>query len=98
MIENKPKWGGGVYTFPIKYGLIINKICKYFGVGSQNFPLKNFSYEFDFGGVRIESRNFRGSTDWFGRNGGGATSGTLLVPISYTPLWVFVTTSLIQIT
>ena len=63
--------GGGVYTFSLKYGLIINKICKYFGVGSQNFPLKNFSYEFDFGGVRIKSRNFRGSTDWFGRNRGG---------------------------
>ena len=66
--------GGGVYTFSLKYGLIINKICKYFGVGSQNFPLKNFSHEFDLGGgcgVRIESRNFRGSTDWIGRNWGG---------------------------
>ena len=60
---------------------------KYFGVGSKNFPLKNFSHEFNLGGgrVRIESRNFRGITDWIGQKWGEATSGALRAPISYTP-------------
>ena len=67
-----------------------------FGVGSQNFPLKNFSHEVDLGGVRTESLNFGGSTDGIGRKWGGPASGARRAPISYTPpLWVFMTPSLI---
>ena len=66
-----------------------------FGVGSQNFPLKNFSHEVDLGGVRTESLNFGGSTDGIGRKWGGPASGARRAPISYTPpLWVFMTPSL----
>ena len=39
LIEENVKMG--VSIFFIEYGLMIEKIC-FFGVGSQNFPFKNF--------------------------------------------------------
>ena len=51
LIEEKVKMG--VSIFFIEYGLMIEKIC-FFGVGSQNFPLKNSPFIFFFwGGVQI---------------------------------------------
>ena len=44
---------GGVSTYFIKYGLIIEYFCNYllfWGVGSQNFTLRHFSREVDLEG------------------------------------------------
>ena len=44
---------GGVSTYLIKYGLIIEYFCNYllfWGVGSQTFTLRHFSREVDLGG------------------------------------------------
>ena len=86
-IEKMPKWGG-VSTFFIKYGLIKEKICKYFaffGGGSENFSLKNFFREGDLGGVYTELLNFGGGLDGIGRKWGGAASGARRASNWYTP-------------
>ena len=53
LIEENVKMG--VSIFFIEYGLMIEKIC-FFGVGSQNFPLKNSPFILFFfgGGSRLD--------------------------------------------
>jgi len=54
-------------------------------VGSQDFPLKNFSREVDLGGVYTKYLHFGGGPNGIARKWGGSASGARRAQNWYTP-------------
>ena len=96
-IEKMPKWGG-VSTFFIKYGLIIEKICKYFAFfrgGVRKFFSKKFLPWRRFGGGVHWVTEFWGGSRWDRQKmGGGSIWRPKGVKLVHPPPGMFMTPSL----
>ena len=86
--ENRIAKMGGVSTYFIKYGLIIEYICYYFAFWGRliKFSFKKFfSCEVDLGGVYTKYVYFGGGPHGIGRKWGGSASGARRAQNWYTP-------------